>query len=169
MTHVSDTCMTCLQGRIYFEATTDPHGNTSNIVQVNLVPNCLYCKQDWTKELTHWGRISDNSARPGEGGFALWDIAGEVVRDFVPRVNDESQWELVPDMIAVKEEYEALVENSDRFLAKLGFERQGGRYHIRRKQDRQQQVAVFCHGGFGLTWLSHLLYLPLSLFWCSFW
>lgn len=127
--------------------------------------------EDWTKELTHWGRISNESGdRPGEGGFALWDIAGEVVRGFVPRVNDETQWERVPDMLAVKEEYERLIEHSDRFFAKLGLERDGGRYRIsNKKQVRQQQVAVFCHGGFGLTWLSHLLYLPVSLFWCSFW
>ncbi|GJQ09373.1 hypothetical protein GpartN1_g1164.t1 [Galdieria partita] len=125
--------------------------------------------EDWTKELTHWGRISDKSGRPGEGGFALWDIAGEVVRGIVPRVDDESQWELVPDMISVKKDYEELVLHSDRFLAKLGYKREGGRYHISKPEDRQQQVAVFCHGGFGLTWLSHLLYLPLSLFWCSFW
>jgi hypothetical protein len=28
---------------------------------------------------------------------------------------------------------------------------------------------VFCHGGFGLTWLAHLLALPLPLVWSGFW
>ena len=30
-------------------------------------------------------------------------------------------------------------------------------------------MAVFCHGGFGLTWLAHLLEIPLSLVWSGFW
>jgi hypothetical protein len=28
---------------------------------------------------------------------------------------------------------------------------------------------VFCHGGFGLTWLAHLLALLLPLVWSGFW
>jgi broad specificity phosphatase PhoE len=31
-----------------------------------------------------------------------------------------------------------------------------------------QGIAVFCHSGFALTWLAHLLVIPLPLFWAAF-
>lgn len=33
---------------------------------------------------------------------------------------------------------------------------------------RLQTVVVFCHGGFGLTWIAHLLGMPVSQVWSSF-
>eukprot|EP00871_Galdieria_phlegrea_P005877 jgi/Galph1/777/GphlegSOOS_G5547.1 len=123
--------------------------------------------EDWTRELVHWGRISEG-LRPGEGGLALWDMSGEYVRGFEPMINSENQWERIPDLASVKSDYEELVHNSDKFLARHGYVREKGLYRINKRFDTQQ-IAVFCHGGFGLTWISHLLCLPLSLFWCSFW
>lgn len=32
----------------------------------------------------------------------------------------------------------------------------------------RKTVAVFCHGGFGLTWLARLLQMPVSQVWSSF-
>ena len=32
-----------------------------------------------------------------------------------------------------------------------------------------ERIAVFCHGGFGLAWLAHLLEIPLALMWSGFW
>ncbi len=50
---------------------------------------------------------------------------------------------------------DTMVENSDEFLASLGYERQGAFYKI--KKPNEQHIAVFCHGGFGAAWISHLL------------
>lgn len=33
---------------------------------------------------------------------------------------------------------------------------------------RSQKIAVFCHGGFGLTWLAHLLQIPFPLVYSNF-
>lgn len=44
---------------------------------------------------------------------------------------------------------------SDEFLASLGYERDGAFYKITRNND--ESIAVFCHGGFGVAWIAHLL------------
>lgn len=36
-------------------------------------------------------------------------------------------------------------------------------------QPNRAKIAVFCHGGLGLTWLAHLLEIPLPLVWSGFW
>ena len=32
-----------------------------------------------------------------------------------------------------------------------------------------KKIAIFAHGGIGLTWLAHLLEIPLTYFWTGFW
>lgn len=44
---------------------------------------------------------------------------------------------------------------SDEFLASLGYVRNGALYKITRNND--DHIAVFCHGGFGVAWIAHLL------------
>lgn len=44
---------------------------------------------------------------------------------------------------------------SDEFLASLGYERHGAMYKITKSND--ERIAVFCHGGFGVAWIAHLL------------
>ncbi|KAK4538698.1 hypothetical protein CDCA_CDCA19G4723 [Cyanidium caldarium] len=148
----------------------------------------------WTRELTHWSRGRDPTAphaRAGEGGPALWDTPGEQWRAQQGQQEDGSVENAssrsktmagVPE--SVQPEYQALQANSDAFLARHGYVRDScGRYRVQASiasdhdgggssavlPDRSAAVAVFCHGGFGLTWLAHLLQLPLMSFWCSFW
>jgi len=59
--------------------------------------------------------------------------------------------------------------HSDEFLSRLGYARNPGTHIYRIVQPHRQKIALFCHLGFGLTWLSHLLGLPLTLTWSSFW
>jgi len=54
---------------------------------------------------------------------------------------------------------------SDLFLAKLGYERDGGLYRITRANN--ENVALFAHHGFTLCWLSYLLDIPPQLMFCS--
>ena len=50
---------------------------------------------------------------------------------------------------------EEMRQNSDEFLASLGYEREGIFYKVTRPNE--ERIAVFCHGGFGVEWISHLL------------
>ena len=62
--------------------------------------------------------------------------------------------------------YKRITDASDEFLSRHGYERDGSIYKI--TQPNNERIAVFCHQGFGTTWLSHLLGIPPHLFWSSF-
>lgn len=120
--------------------------------------------EEWTRELTNWPRMK-NTSNPGEGGLAMWDISATTVRSH-PDLNHESQWNLVPEIRPSQESFEQLKMYSDSFIARHGYVREDHQYRIV-KQNRDI-IAVFCHGGFGITWLAHLLNIPLSVAWTSF-
>ena len=67
---------------------------------------------------------------------------------------------------SVEKRQKIIADGSDRLLAELGYERDGCIYRI--KKPNNLKVGVFCHQGFGLTWLSHLLQIPPHIFWASF-
>lgn len=69
--------------------------------------------------------------------------------------------------VQVEEKYAGLCLSSDDFLARLGYVREGGVY--RAEKPLEGTYVLFCHGGFGLTFLSHLLRIPLSTVWSTFW
>lgn len=62
--------------------------------------------------------------------------------------------------------YERIQKEYDKFIERHGYKREGAIYQIIRPND--EKIAVFCHQGFGVTWLSHLLGIPPQLFWTSF-
>lgn len=117
---------------------------------------------DWTAELTEW------QIEQSWGAKYVFDLAGEVVRGGDPLPHHGS-WHLVPplDNPFFLETFSTLQKHSDEFLARHGYQREGGRYRV--QQPNQKKIAVFCHNGFGLTWLAHLLALPLPLVWAGFW
>jgi len=65
-----------------------------------------------------------------------------------------------------KQGYERIQSASDEFLKKLGYRREGSVYKI--IEYNKNKIAAFCHHGFGITWLSHLLSIPPLVFWASF-
>jgi probable phosphoglycerate mutase len=116
---------------------------------------------DWTAELGEF-RLAD---QPPDCQMA-WDYPGHHLRNHPGQRDD---WFTHPPFHTP--EYAAtwnrIREGSDRLLAAHGYIREGHHYRIaRRTADR---VAVFCHGGLGLTWLAHLLHLPVPLVWSGFW
>ncbi len=123
--------------------------------------------EDWTAELP-WRIATDGSSR------AVWNIDGHLLRELpCPEWDDGVQrFPLLSRLGRVESDppqpraYEALCAASDRFLASLGYERDGVSYRVVRPNT--ECVAVFCHGGLGLTWLSHLLHLPVAVAWGSF-
>ena len=66
----------------------------------------------------------------------------------------------------VEKRLQIIRDGSDKLLAELGYERDGCVYRITKPNDLN--VGVFCHQGFGLTWMAHLLSIPPHIFWASF-
>ena len=65
-----------------------------------------------------------------------------------------------------KEVIENLKKSSDEFLLRHGYKHDGLAYKIIEPNDNK--IAVFCHGGFGSNWISHLLSLPPVMGWMQF-
>ena len=97
-----------------------------------------------------------------------WDLPAEVLLGGEPHPACP-EWEALPVLkgLRIKEQFAGLGEDSDGFLRKLGYSREGGKYRC--GQDNEEKVAVFCHGGFGVTCIDHLLNIPLRVGWAGFW
>ena len=118
---------------------------------------------DWTAELA-----GTEQEFEGHGRLCVWDTPGELIRAHDPLPGHTNYLELAPfNNRSVREHIARIDRESDKFLAGLGYVREGYRYRIERTST--ERVAVFCHGGFGLTWLAHLLAIPTPLVWSGFW
>ena len=62
--------------------------------------------------------------------------------------------------------YKRIIDASDDFLARQGYERIGTSYRAVRPND--DRVALFCHEGFSMIWFPFLLSIPPHLFWAGF-
>ncbi|WP_432800323.1 histidine phosphatase family protein [Poriferisphaera sp. WC338] len=113
---------------------------------------------DWTAELG-W--------RINEGRNAAWDFHGHEIRSNLEAYGCED-WHLAEpfDNPEFRCGYDQIVAESDAFLSSYGYRRDGGGYRF--DESNESAVAVFCHGGFGLTWLSHLLAIPVPMVWAGF-
>ena len=127
--------------------------------------------EPWMNEDLAWGRftkIDDRHTYPN-GTLWVWDTddPGQFVRGSNRDAGDG--WADIDAMRVApqaKEGYAQLVRDSDDFLARLGYTRDGNEYVI--ASPNEERIAVFCHQGFGLTWLSHLLRIPPNIFWTEF-
>ncbi len=119
--------------------------------------------EDWAYEL-HTMRMGDG---PCAGSMA-WDLHGEIIRDD-PYFARLGKWHTMPplDDPLFHREVLRVRRDSDAFVSRLGYRREGGRYRV--VEPHTEKVVVFCHNGLGLTWLAHLLALPLPLVWSGFW
>jgi broad specificity phosphatase PhoE len=119
--------------------------------------------EPWTEEL---GQLR-MSTGPSPGMMA-WDLHGHLLRA-KPTHAREVAWDAYPPLAdpVIRAEVQRVGSDSDRFLAGLGYQREGGVYRVVRSN--RERVAVFCHGGFGLTWLAHLLEISVMLMWSGFW
>jgi broad specificity phosphatase PhoE len=117
----------------------------------------------WTREVPDVGVDLERF-----GHMAIWDVPGETIFH-EHQVFDDAGWLETTHTrkVAAREKYETIIAGSDGFLAGLGFEREGYRYRVTR--ENHEQVALFCHNGFALTWLAHLLRIPVLLVWNAFW
>jgi len=117
---------------------------------------------DWIQE------IQATVVYPEEGRLGAWDAPGEMVYASPLRL-DDGGWASLPhlEQIGMKAKVDTVRADSDAFLASLGYRREEGRYAV--QEANQLKIALFCHGGFGLTWLSHLLHVPPIIMWTGFW
>jgi probable phosphoglycerate mutase len=116
---------------------------------------------DWTQELHLLTKV------PGLGDHAAWDMHGEIIRRELPRhLGKVVDYAPSIDLPKVKKDFESLKKSSAAFLSRFGYEREDGVYRV--KAPNRFRVAVFCHGGFGLTWLAHLLEIPLAQMYAGF-
>jgi probable phosphoglycerate mutase len=83
-------------------------------------------------------------------------LHGEIIRGH-ERYPGHDDWHTLEyfENPVFRADYESLCERSDDLLRRHGYDRAGGRYRCARST--HDHIAVFCHGGFGLTWLAHLL------------
>ena len=119
----------------------------------------------WTSESLAW---RDLSVETDEGRtWAFTSVPNTAFRrEESLRAGDD--WHRLPEFAAIDgpAAYGRIIAASDEFLARQGYVREGRVYRAVRPND--ERVAVFCHQGFGLTWLSHLLQIPPQMFWASF-
>ena len=119
--------------------------------------------EPWTSEDLVWNSLSNFD---GSGWSYLADPR---IMKSDELVSYDTKWHknaIFSKAKAPKETYEHIIRESDAFTEKLGYVREGRVYRIERANT--DRVAVFCHQGFGVTWLSHLLGIPPCLFWSSF-
>lgn len=122
---------------------------------------------DWTSESHTWEEFTFND--PELGGALNWCFHVQSTRYKTPEVLalGDKWYEAEPFCRSkAKQGYERIQRESDAFIESLGYKREGMNYRIVSPNDLR--VAVFCHQGFGTTWLSHLLAVPPILFWSSF-
>ena len=116
----------------------------------------------WLAELA-WARIDQETLGPS----TIWDVHGHTVHAH-ERSRLYTEWHTLPpfdhpDYLAG---LDRIREDSDNFLTTHGYRRREAVYEI--LQANREKIAIFCHGGFGLTWLSHLLNIPAPLMWTGF-
>ena len=120
--------------------------------------------EEWTSESLAW----DGLSVAGPDGRRHWCFQ-------IPNArlkNDDtlylgSEWYTAPCFQEdYRKPYQRICDASDEFLARHGYQREGAVYRIIRPNE--ERIAVFCHQGFGLTWMSYLLQIPPHIFWSSF-
>lgn len=124
-----------------------------------------YTIEDWCSETLAW----DDFTKPMPDGRTRWVFHQQntLLRNdqTIHRFDD---WYDIDSIRAIngKAGMERIILHSDDFLKRLGYERKGSIYHV--LQPNIDRVALFCHQGFTMVWMPHLLQIPPHLFWSGF-
>lgn len=120
--------------------------------------------EDWTQEL----QVILPEQFEGYPNLYAFNLHGEEIRKDLTRMS-YTDWPTHPHLQGTRmsQEFERVAAQSDQFIQRLGYERIEGRY--RPVRPNRDQIAIFAHGGFILTWLAHLLAIPVPLIWSGFW
>lgn len=121
--------------------------------------------EPWSSEELAWSRFSRKYPDGHQGWCWVYDEYAEMVRGENHDVGDD-WWKLFPECPNAKEGYAEMVASSDEFLARHGYVREGHAYRI--ENPNEDRIALFCHHGFSVTWLSHILRVSPSIIWPAF-
>lgn len=121
--------------------------------------------EEWTSENVATKYFWDR--REGKYGWVM-NTCKEYLHSSVKKYGfnwyDDPCYEGIP----VKEGYEAFLNNSDEFLARHGYKHDRENCCYIAENPNDERIAVFCHQGFGVSWLGTLLDIPLPLVWANF-
>lgn len=113
------------------------------------------------------------------GPMAAWDVPGEALyadreQEAPASASLRQDWDQLSIFdsagIDIAGALRELHAQSDLLVEQHGYRRHlelAGKYEC--LEPNEHAIAIFCHGGLGLTWLAHLLQLPLTLVWAKFW
>lgn len=122
--------------------------------------------EDWTSEGHAWEEFSI----PRETG-RTWlfhsDIRNHLRDKGVQELGFE--WYKHPMFKEVNGEagYKRILDASDEFLKRYGFIHDRENHWYKAEKPSDKRVAVFCHQGFGVTWLGTMLDIPLPDAWLT--
>ena len=120
--------------------------------------------EPWMREI--WPELAPVMPN-GKRSFVI-DLPADILRS--PENRDHyTDWYNMPamELIEGKQVMKRVERHSDDFLRRLGYRRvQDGVYE--EEKPNNEKVAVFCHAGFGITWMTHLLSVPPHVIWSSF-
>lgn len=123
-----------------------------------------YQVEEWTSEWLSWVDMSVSDENGEDWVFRKYER--RMLETDWHRLGMRWYEDEVFSGLRVKEGYERIVKNSDDFIRRQGYRREGRHYFAERPND--ERIAVFCHHGFGTTWISHLLNIPAPMLWPSF-
>lgn len=123
--------------------------------------------EEWTSEALAWQDLAVPSGNHGRT-WAFHNVPNTKLKSEENMLLTRDDW-YKADFLAdsnAEAGYKRISDASDEFTERLGYKREGAVYRIIKPSD--ERVAVFCHQGFGTTWLSYLLAIPPHIFWSSF-
>ena len=121
--------------------------------------------EEWTSENVATRYFWDR--REGKNGWIMRTVKDDLhasVKKYGANWFDAPCFEGVP----VKEGYETFLDNSDEFLVRHGYKHDRENCCYIAENPNEDRIAVFCHQGFGVSWLGTLLDIPLPLIWANF-
>ncbi len=121
--------------------------------------------EDWTSESHAWKHFTQTYN--GRQNWTFWQPNTKLRSPQNRKLDDQhfDQCDCYADL-NLKQAYQYLIQGSDDFLKRHGYQREDGVYRILQPND--ERIALFCHEGFSMHWFPFLLAIPPHLFWASF-
>jgi probable phosphoglycerate mutase len=121
--------------------------------------------KDWMSEIHTWNEFTIKN-KQGEKIWAFEDDKYKALMRSQEVLKMGMEWHK-GKLSPFKNGYERILNESDKFFEELGY------VHIREKNcykatnPNDMRVAVFCHSGFGISWLGTLMDIPLPVAWTT--
>ena len=126
--------------------TAQPFAEASGIGKINIL--------DFMKEI-RYGREDElyTSGNP-------WIVSSELMSMGIDLQNPA--WREFPNFVenTATTDIDSVMEGTDRWLASLGYEREGLYYRCKTEDDRKRTLVLFCHGGSSTAFLSRVFNIP---------